>query len=157
MEDDELNPVTVFMRELPSDWLPADMNREMAVSLVWEDRAQVALQEHLAPDVIALLVHDAEATVRHMLYNVHRDIPADLLEVALDEHPEDAPKIAFQINAPLTALRLKPFNFASPDDIDRYLTWTGADADRSRAFRLIPKTSDNAFLTLDALMQTISR
>ncbi|WP_166787091.1 hypothetical protein [Cryobacterium sp. TMT2-23] len=79
------------------------------------------------------------------------------LEAALDLHPEDAPKIAFQINAPLTALHLKPFNFASPNDIDRYLTGTGADTDRSGAFRSIPKTSDNAFLTLDALMQTISR
>ena len=151
-----LNPVKVFMRER-SDWLPADMHQEMAVSLVWEERAQVALQENLAPEVIALLVHDAEATVRHMLYNLHRDIPSDLLEAVLDRHPEDAPMIAFQINAPLTALRLKPFNFASPTDIDRYLTGTGADTDRSHAFRSIPKTAENAFLTLDALMQTISR
>ena len=92
-----------------------------------------------------------------MLYNLHSDIPSDLLEAALGEHPEDAPKIAFQINAPLTALRLKPFIFASPNDIDRYLTGTGTDTDRSRAFRSIPKTSDNAFPILDALMQTISR
>ncbi|TFC96754.1 MULTISPECIES: hypothetical protein [Cryobacterium] len=157
MENDELNPVKVFMREVPSDSLPADMHQEMAVSLVWEDRAQVALQVNLAPDVIALLVHDAEATVRHMLYNLHRDIPSALLEAVLDQHPEDAPKIAFQINAPLTALRLKPFNFASPNDIDRYLTGTGAETDRARAFRSTPKTSDNGSLTLDALMQTISR
>lgn len=127
------------------------------MSRVWEDRAEVALQRNLAPDLLALLFHDEEEAVRHMLYSLRRDIPSDLLEAALDRHPEDAASMAFQVDAPLAALRLKPFNFASPDDIERNLTWTGADADRSRVFRSISKTPDNALLTLDAVMESISR
>ncbi|TFD72736.1 hypothetical protein [Cryobacterium gelidum] len=105
---------------------------------------------------LAVLVGDAEMTVRHLTYDLHRDISAELLEEAIGLHQEDAPRIAFQIHAPLAALRLKPFNFASRDDIERYLAGTRTDTDRSRAFHLITKSSDNALLTLDELMTSLS-
>ena len=153
-----MNPASAYRQgNRTSAPLPADVRQELVASQVWEDRARVALQNDLAPDLLSALIHDDNASVRHMLYNLHRDIPLVLLEAALERHPEDAPSISFQTDAPFAALRLKPFNFASPDDIERYLTGSGANEDRSRAFRSIAKTSDNALLTLDALMQSLSR
>lgn len=131
------------------------MRATLVASFVWEERAEVALQSDLSVELIAQLVLDEKEAVRHMVYNIHRDIPSALLEVALAAHPEDAHKIAFQAEAPLAALRVKPFNFATRADIDRYLLATTADPDLARAFRSIPKTSSNAMVTLDELITAI--
>ena len=90
-----------------------------------------------------------------MLYSTHRDIPAALLEVALSNHPEDDHSIAFQAEAPLAALRVKPFNFATRADIERYLLATTADPDLARAVRATPKTSRNTMVTLDELKSSL--
>jgi hypothetical protein len=162
MEDDALKAMQAqddaYRRNhVPRRPLSDEVRRQLASSPVWQKRAQLALDVDLPPELIALLVRDEEMTVRRMTYDCHRNIPAQLLDEAIALHPEEAPQMAFQINAPLAALRLKPFNFASRDDIERYLAETNTDARRSRAFRSIVKSSSNALLTLDELMSSISR
>jgi hypothetical protein len=131
------------------------MRATFVASPAWEERAEVALQPDLSLELIARLVLDENENVRHMVYNIHRDIPSGLLEAALADHPEDAHSIAFQEEAPLRALRVKPFNFATRADIERYLVATASDPDLARRFRSIPKTSSNAIVTLDELMTLV--
>jgi hypothetical protein len=131
------------------------MRATLAASAVWEQRAEVALQPDLSLELIAQLVQDGTEAVRRMVYSSHRDIPVALLDVALANHPEDAHSIAFQAEAPLAALRVKPFNFATRADIERYLLATTADPDLARAFRSTPKTSSNAMVTLDELKSSL--
>ena len=131
------------------------MRATFVASSVWEERAEVALQPDLSLELIARLVLDENEAVRQMVYNIHRDIPSGILEAALASHPEDAHRIAFQEEAPLAALRVKPFNFATRADIERYLLATAADPDLARKFRSIPKTTSNAMSTLDELMTSV--
>jgi hypothetical protein len=135
--------------------LSEDVLRGLVSSTVWQERAQAALAADLPPHMLTVLVHDEEVTVRMLTYNLHRDIPAELLEEAIGLHPEDAPQIAFQLHAPLAALRLKPFDFASREDIERYLSGMHPGARRADAFRSLTKSESNALLTLDELMATI--
>ena len=154
--DDDSPPAPVYRRSsAPSPRLTADMRATFVASSVWEERAEVALQPDLSLELIARLVVDENEDVRQMVYNIHRDIPSGLLEAALANHPEDAPSIAFQEEAPLAALRVKPFNFATRADIERYLLATAADPDLARKFRSIAKTSSNAMVTLDELMTSV--
>jgi hypothetical protein len=162
MEDEELKAIQAqddaYRRNhVPRRPLSDEVREQLASSPVWQERAQLALDADLPPELIALLVRDEEMTVRCMTYDRHRNIPAELLDEAIALHPEEAAQMVFQIEAPLAALRLKPFNFASRDDIERYLAETQTDADRSSAFRSVAKSSSNALLTLDELMSSISR
>lgn len=162
MEDDEVKAIQAQDDAYRRNYVPrrprSDEAREqLGSSSVWQERAQLALEVDLPPELIALLVRDEEMTVRCMTYDCHRDIPAELLDEAILLHPEDASRMAFQIYAPLAALRLKLFDFASRDDIERYLTETRTDADRSRTFRSITKSPSNALLTLDELMSSLPR
>lgn len=154
--DDDSPPAPVYRRSsAPSPRLTKEMRATFAASSAWEERAEVALQPDLSLELIARLALDENEDVRHMVHNIHRDIPSALLETALASHPGDAHSIAFQKEAPLAALRVKPFNFATRADIERYLLATTTDPDLARAFRSIPKTSSNAMVTLDELMNSL--
>jgi hypothetical protein len=122
----------------------------------WQERAKAALEVGLPLDIVAVLVRDEEVTARTLTYKVHRDIPAGLLEEAMSLHPEDAPHIAFQRHAPLAAPRVKPFDFASREDVERYIAAARPGTYRANAFRSLTKSASNALLTLDELMATIS-
>jgi hypothetical protein len=141
---------------VPRKPLSDDAVRELMSSPSWQERTQAALEVDLPLNIIAVLVRDEEVTVRTLTYNVHRDIPAELLEDAMSLHPEDAPHIAFQRHVPLAALRVKPFDFASREDVERYLAGTRRGSYRANAFRSLTKSASNALLTLDELMATIS-
>jgi len=154
--DDASIPALVYRRSSAPDPPLTDEARETLVaSPVREERAQVALEPDLSHDLIARLILDEDEEIRQMVYNVHGDIPATLLEAALANHPEDAPHMAFQMEAPLAALRVKSFNFATLTDIERYLQATTTDPELAQRFRSIPKTSINAMVTLDELMGSI--
>lgn len=154
--DDDSPPAPVYRRSsAPRPRLTEEMRATFVANSVWEERAEVALQPDLSFELIARLVLDENEDVRHMVCNLHRDIPSGLLEAALADHPEDARSITFQEEAPLAALRVKPFNFATRADIERYLRATAADPDLARKFRSIPKTSSNAMVTLDELMTSV--
>lgn len=156
MTDHASTPAPVYRRSsAPNPPLAEETRATFVASAVWEERAAVALQPDLSLELLAKLVLDEKEAVRHMVYDTRRDIPSALLDAALADHPEDAHSIAFQQEAPLAALRVKLFNFATRADIDRYLLATTADPDLAEAFRAIPKTSSNAMVTLDALMRTL--
>ncbi|TFD26253.1 hypothetical protein [Cryobacterium cryoconiti] len=142
--------------DVPRAPLPNDERKKLLSSLVWQERAQVALESDLSMDDLAALVRDEEVTVRQLTYDLHRDISPVLLNEVLALYPDDAPRMAYQVHAPLAALRLKRFNFASRDDIERYLAGIGADEATSRAFLSIVKSPETGLLTLDELMGTVS-
>ena len=106
-------PAGYRLSSTPSPPLSPAAAERMLNSATWEARAEVAGQDELAPEHTARLVLDDVEAVRHMLYAVRRDIPQPLLNEALARHPEDAAQIAFQQQAPLAALRVKEFNFAT--------------------------------------------